>query len=69
MRHLLLLVLLLTSCTRPYAIRETLDRTEETLARAHTLYANRCAPELLANARHGPFAAPNDVEMMEYLLN
>jgi len=46
----LLAVVFVAACTRPLAIRETLDRTEETLSMAHHVHANLCAPDSLARA-------------------
>ena len=42
--------LTLTGCTSPHAVREALERTEQTLELAHRVYAPLCAPVELAYA-------------------
>ncbi|MBX2796491.1 MAG: OmpA family protein [Myxococcales bacterium] len=40
-----------TACVVPFQVKEQLDRTTETIALAHKVYAPLCAPEELANAQ------------------
>lgn len=46
-----LLVALLAGCVVPESVKEQLDRTQETIAAAHKVYAPLCAPEQLAEAQ------------------
>ena len=44
-------VLLFSGCVVPSAVRDQLQRTSDTIAAAHRVYAPLCAPEDLANAQ------------------
>ena len=46
-----IILLLLAACAEPLRVKETLDRTAQTIAEAHAVYASLCAPEALANAQ------------------